>query len=157
MVLARCSVVLSWCLMTLAVLPVLLALVYWIGLLVPLFTPGYRWSTGEGAWIVIITLALLLLLGLAVPGWKIMFRLRRAVGDREAPAAGVWLGSLGYHLAVLALSLLLPWPFGWHEDDSSPLLAFLLYGLPAIFAVQVWLAVIGWWTTQASADRGGQP
>lgn len=54
-----------------------------------------------------------------------MSGLRRAVRDRESPAVSVWLGSLGYHLVLLALSLLLPWPFGWHQDDVSLLLVFL--------------------------------
>lgn len=152
MSLERKSVALSWCLLTLAVLPALLAVVYWVSLFVPLFTPGDRWPVSQGAWIVLITVAMLLLGVISLTGWKIMSRLRRAVDDREAAGVQVWLGSLGYNLILLALSLSLPWPLGWHEDDGSPLLAFLLYGLPAMLAVQVWLAVIGWWQARSAAE-----
>jgi hypothetical protein len=147
--LERYALVMSWGFLLLVSLPSLLAAVYWLSLLFPIFSPSHQWSPAEGGWTVIITLVMLMLGLLWAAGWKNMQRLRRAVQIREPLAAGLWAGSLGYNLILLTLSLVLPWPFGWHDDDFSPLLAFLLYGLPAAISLQAWLSAMGWWTARS--------
>ncbi|WP_407568812.1 hypothetical protein [Deinococcus altitudinis] len=149
MYLERATVLLSWCFLTLAALPSLGALLYWLTLLPEAFSPPAERDPGQVLLALIIALALLVLGAVSAVGWKILQPLRRAVQSGEPAAASVWAGSLGYNLSLLALDLILPWPFGWHEDSVSPLLAFMLYGLPAAVALQVWLSAVGCWTARS--------